>query len=123
MDPRSTEQERKRQLIARLDASRAQLQVDRQLLRDKLHPIRRIQGAVKSKPLRAFGLAAGTAFAMSFLVRRTKSSKPLTLKRLLWRWGFSLARPAIRLWLLDQVKKHLLSAVTEKLKPYHTDSP
>lgn len=120
MDQRSTEHDRKRQLIAQLDASRAQLQVDRQLVRDKLHPIRRIQGAVKSKPLRAFALAAGSAFALSIFLRRSKSSRPFTVKRLLWRWGFSLAKPAIRLWLLNQVKERLLAAGAEKLKSYHS---
>ena len=122
MDQRSTEQQRKQQLIARLDASRAQIQISRQVLQGKLHPIRRIRGAVKSRPLRAFAIAAGGAFAIS-LLRRRSSSKSISFKRLLFRWGFNLAKPTIRLWLLKQAKERFLSSSEGDIAEYQANTP
>ncbi len=123
MDQGSTGQERKQQLIARLDASRAQIHLDRQRLSEKLHPIRRIRGAVKSNPLHAFGIAAGAAFLFSVLRRRSSSSRPTTFKRLLFRWGFNLAKPTIRLWLLKQAKERFLSSHRNDHDDYQANTP
>ena len=122
MDQRSTEQERKRQLIKRLDASRAQIQISRQQFREKLHPLRRLRGAVKTSPLRAFGIAAGAAFAIS-LIRRRSSSRPTTFKRLLFRWGLSLAKPTIRLWLFNLAKERFLTASQAERNEYQANTP
>jgi hypothetical protein len=123
MDHRSTEQQRKQQLIARLDASRAQIHLDRQSISDKLHPIRRIRGAVKNNPLQAFGIAAGSAFLISLLRHRSSSSRPTTFKRRLFRWSFNLAKPAIRLWLLKQVKERFLSSQRSAQTDYQANTP
>jgi len=109
-------------LIARLDASRARLQHNRRLLEEKLHPLRRVQNAVKKHPFHAFGIAAGGAFAFS-LLRRRSSSRPFSFKRLFFRGLFNLAKPTIRLWLLDQAKERFLSPTKNERKAYEANTP
>jgi hypothetical protein len=109
MDQRSTEAERKAELIARLEASRARVGTGRHRLRENLHPVRRLRRSVKDHPFRTFGIAAGAAFAVSVLLRRSPAKqRPFSLKRTLVSWALGAAKPALRLWLLNEAKTRFL---------------
>ena len=105
-----------------MGASRVQLQLGRQRLQEKLNPLRRIRGAVTKHPVRTFGIAAGAAFAVS-LLRRRSASRPTSFKRHLFRWGFSLAQPAIRGWLLNQAKERLIQHIQSGRTPSEANTP
>jgi hypothetical protein len=122
MDPIPTTRQRKQQLIQRLADSRLRIEHDRDRLRDYFNPLRRLRSAVKQHPFRTFGFAAGGAFILS-LLRRRSSSRPTSAKRLLLRWAFGLAKPAIRLWILNQARERLLSSDQPASNEYQAITP
>lgn len=122
MDPRPTDQERKRQLIRKLDGARSQLRRDQERLRQTLSPIYHVRKAITKNPLMSFSLASGAAFVLSSL-RRRRSSHPTTAKRHLLRWILHLAKPALHAWLLEQAKSFLLHPPKTASNTYEANTP
>ena len=124
MDQPTTAEERKRELIARLDASRARVQAGRDGLRKSLNPLHRARLAVRKHPARTFGLAAGAAFALSLLRRRPRNERrPVSMKGLLLRGGLKMVQPAVRVWLLKLAKERFIDHRRAKSNPFHQDTP
>lgn len=110
MASRSTDRQRKQELIQSLAQSRETLHTSRRELRQQLNPAHRLRSAVHKYPLQIFGLAAGGALAVSLLVRRPRSrEEPVSTRRRLLRWALSLAKPAAGNWLLNRAKEHFLT--------------
>ena len=109
MAQRSTEQQRKEELIATLAASRESLRTDRSEIKRRLNPVTRIRTVVRDKPIPVFATTAGIALLLSLLLRRRKEEpKPFNAKRMILGWALSLAKPAARVWLATWAKDRFL---------------
>lgn len=118
MDQRPTKQEQKRELSARLAASRVRIDAGRTSVLEKLNPVRRLRNTVRRKPVKTFAVAAGVAFVIGLLRRRPNRRKHKRgLGALALAGAFRLAQPALRFWVLKLVKDRLIHPHTAKLPP------
>lgn len=114
--------DRKRELSARLAASRTRVRLGRTRLKQDLNPLHRLRNAVRKKPLKTFAVAAGTAFTVSLLRRPAARKHRGGLSRAVLRNGFRLAKPALRFWLLKIAKDHFAGPRPPKAPPIHHDN-
>ena len=109
MAQRPTDRERKKQLVAALEASRQSLQLDRSRIKKQVNPLFRVRSAVRKNPLPVFAGAAGAALLLTLLLRRRREEpKPFSAKRMILGWVISLAKPAARFWVANWAKDRFL---------------
>ena len=102
---------RKEELVLRLDATRQELFSERRQLQHRLNPVRKVRQHFYDHPAQLFGFTlAGVATLTSLLrSRKPRKKKPRSFTRFVLRTAFVLAKPAIRMWAVDQARTYLQS--------------
>ena len=96
-------------LIARIAASRVALATDLAGIRRKLDVPTRVKDSILSKPLAWFGGSLGAGFLANTFLKRKRVPPAEKAKRgllsILLGGAFTLARPAIQNWAMQEARK------------------
>lgn len=109
-------QEQKKRLQLRLDASRQSVATGTRDLQVRLSPTRALKAHFRRHPLHLFGMTMAGVASLTTLLRSAKRlrKKRRSFKRILFGLAFDLAKPALRLWALDQARAYIHSQHTKR---------
>lgn len=109
-------------LITRSHAARENLSVAAEILRTKLDAPARVRESVRSHPTRWLAGATATGLIASRLIfrrpRASRMKKPKSLLFFFLRMISNAAMPAVKIWLLAQIKNYLARRTPGSQPPF-----